>query len=68
MKPQRTDFETDAEYIEALEKAIKTKATLATFCGPVELFERLDKFCKDRKIKKSRFVCEAITEKLKSYE
>ena len=72
MKPKKNEFNSDAEYIEALENYVnikeKNKTIIRTFSMPIETYERLESYCKKNKVKKSNFVVTSIDEKLKSYD
>ena len=72
MKPKREDYQSDAEYIKALENYVnikeKNKTIIRTFSMPIETYERLESYCQKNNIKKSRFIVTSIDEKLKTYE
>jgi hypothetical protein len=65
MKLNRENYQCDADYVYALEKAVqKETVVIKSFSMAETDFEMLKSYCRIKKLKMSKFVVSAIKEKI----
>jgi len=65
MKLKRENYQSDADYVHALEKAVqKDTVVIKSFSMADTDFDMLKSYCRIKKLKMSKFIVSAIREKI----